>query len=199
MRRWVLAAVAAAMVAVPAAWAAPANEGALSAASPSYSWSGTAYGANIAGEPCNTDHSCEDTLLRVDDEGALTLKWTATAPAGPAWLGVTIMGSDAAGAEGDVVADGGGLEDGGTLTARLRPGHYLVRVAGLLTTLATYEMTATLKPKVVAAPPAPVPAAAPAPAAEPTPKPKQAKKAKCKAKKSKKGKKKQARCKRKKG
>ena len=192
MRRALLLALLAAGAFAPAAWGAPAFEGAVSAASPEFSWSGSAYGTNLAGEPCNTDHSCEDALLHVQDAGTLTLEWEATAPAGPAWLGVSVFASDAGGAEGTSKADGGGPADNGGVTVRLEAGYYLVRVAGLLTTLATYDMTARLKPR--AAPPAP--AVAP-PAAEPDPQPAAKTKRKCRKGKGKKAKRKYKRCKRK--
>jgi hypothetical protein len=167
-------------LAAPAS-AAPVASGSLSAAAPEFSWSGTAYGTNLAGEPCNTDHSCEDALLEIENAGTLAVGWTAAAPGGPAWLSVSVLKSDASGAEGEVLADGGGLEDTGSVTARLTEGYYLVRVAGLLTSLATYDATAKLKPKVVAT--------TTPPAVAPETKAPAAKKKSCKKRKSKKARK----------
>src|SRR4051812_47012587 len=149
MRRLIAIAItaAAALVAAPAALAAPA--GTLSAQKTTWKWTGTAYGTNLVGEPCNTDHSCEDFLLQVKDPGSLNLAWKGTAPAGPAWLGVTVYLSDAKGTvenEDEPFADGGGLQDDGATGAFADPGFYVVRVSGLLTSLATYEVTATLEP-----------------------------------------------------
>ena len=189
--RALIVAAALLVVAPAAAQAAPEREGSLSAASPEFAWSGSAYGFNLAGEPCNTDHSCEDTLLHVQDAGTLALDWQAAAPAGPAWLGVTVYGSDASGSEGDMKADGGGLEDSGGVTARLEAGYYLVRVAGLLTSVATYDITAKLKTRA-----APAPAAAP-PAADPAPQPAAKPRTKCRKGKGKKARRKYRRCKRK--
>jgi hypothetical protein len=152
MRRTLAAAVAALMLAAaPAALAAPDPEnGTVNAEQTSLKWTGTAYGTNIAGEPCNTDHSCEDFLLKVEVPGNLVVGWTAAAPAGPAWLGGTIIASDEQGTEGDVVADGGGLADDGTVGGYLDPGYYIVRLSGLLTTLATYDAEATFEPDLPA-------------------------------------------------
>jgi hypothetical protein len=172
------------------ALAAPDFNGSLSAASTTLAWEGTAYGTNIQGEPCDTDHSCEDMLVDVGDAGNVTIKWEATAPAGPAWLGVTVYKSDASGAEGAEVADGGGLEDTGTLAAKVQAGFYIVRVSGLLTSTATYKATATLKPSAPPAQPAPAPATTPPaqrqqqPASQPKPSSsKKTKKKSCKGKK----------------
>ena len=178
MRRLLLAVFLLALCAPATALAAPVREGSVSAAATVFAWEGDAYGFNLVGEPCNTDHSCEDTLLHVRDAGNVTFKWKGTAPAGPAWLSLTVYKSDASGTEGDEVADAGQLGDEGSVAARLPAGTYLVRVAGLLTTVATYEATATLKPSAPPAAPAPPPAAAePQPASEPKP---SAKKKKCK-------------------
>ena len=147
MRRILLAATAALMLTAAPALAAPTpDKGTVSADEPTAKWTGTAYGTNIAGEPCNTDHSCEDYLLKVDDAGTLTVDWKATAPVGPAWLGVSILESDENGTEGEEIADGGNLEDAGAVGGYVEPGYYLVRVSGLLTTLATYEANAVLEP-----------------------------------------------------
>jgi hypothetical protein len=145
MRRFfAIAFTAALLLAAPAASAEPA--GVLSAEETEFKWTGSAYGFNMVGEPCNTDHSCEDFLIKVDDPGAFNVSWTATAPAGPAWLSFTIYMSDESGAEGEPLADGGGLQDSGAVGTFVDPGYYLVRVAGLLTTLAEYEATAVLEP-----------------------------------------------------
>ena len=152
MRRTFLIAVAALLVGAPAAAAAPSQKGAVSAEQTTFAWTGTAYGVNMVGEPCNTDHSCEDILVEVKAPGQLTVDWDATAPAGPAWLGVSLYQSDATGAEGESVADGGGLQDSGAVGAFVDPGFYLVRVAGLATTLADYKATATLVPDEPAVP-----------------------------------------------
>jgi hypothetical protein len=146
MRRIFAIAAAATLLAAPAALAAPSQEGAVSAEQLEFKWTGQAYGFNMVGEPCNTDHSCEDILVEVEDPGFLTVSWTATAPAGPAWLAFSIYESDETGAEGESLADGGGLEDSGSVGTFVEEGFYLVRVAGLLTTLADYEATATLEP-----------------------------------------------------
>ena len=47
----------------PAALAEPAQKGAVGAEQTTFKWTGQAYGTNIAGEPCGTDHSCEDILV----------------------------------------------------------------------------------------------------------------------------------------
>src|SRR3954468_21241062 len=136
MRRIFAIAIAAAatLVAAPAALAAPA--GTLSKTTTTWKWTGSAYGTNLNGEPCNTDHSCEDFLLEVKDPGSLNIGWTAAAPGGtPAWLGVTIYASDAKGTEGEELVDGGDLADSGSVGAYADPGFYLVRFSGLLTTL----------------------------------------------------------------
>ncbi len=199
-RRITLVALAFAALAAPAASAAPVATGTVSAANPVFSWEGTAYGANIAGEPCNTDHSCEDALVTVETPGTLTIAWQGTALAGPAWLGVGIYESGPDGAEGKEVKTGGGLADAGQLVASIDKGYFLVRFAGLLTTTATYAAKATLEPDVEAlAPPVQevAPTTASAPAAKPKPKPKPKKKSSCKRKKGSK-KSKSKRCKKKK-
>ena len=138
-------AAAAVLVAAPAALAAPA--GTLSKTTTTWKWTGSAYGINLVGEPCNTDHSCEDLLMEVKNAGDVNVQWTATAPAGPAWIDMTVYSSDASGKTGgDEMASGGGLQDSGGLGAYLDPGFYLVHVEGLGTTLADYEATATLEP-----------------------------------------------------
>jgi hypothetical protein len=147
MRRIFAIAIAALLAIAPGALAAPTPEkGAVSAKQTTLKWTGTAYGTNLVGEPCNTDHSCEDFLLEVKDPGTLNIAWKGTAPAGPAWLGMTVYLSDAKGTEGEQFADGGGLQDDGAVGTFADPGFYLVRVSGLLTSLATYEATATLEP-----------------------------------------------------
>jgi hypothetical protein len=148
MRRIFAIAVAALLVGAPAAIAAPTPEkGAVGIDHTTFKWTGSAYGTNLNGEPCNTDHSCEDFLLEVKDPGSVSIGWEATAPGGtPAWLGVTIYASDEKGTEGDELVDGGDLADSGSVGAYADPGFYLVRFSGLLTTLATYEATATLEP-----------------------------------------------------
>ena len=199
--RTALIALVAAALAAPAASAAPVAQGTVSAASPVFSWEGTAYGFNLVGEPCNTDHSCEDALLAIETPGTLTIDWQATAPAGPAWLGVGLYESRPDGAEGKQVKDGGALADSGTLAAPVDKGYYLVRVAGLLTSTASYSAKATLEPDPESLAPAqavaPATASAP-PAAKPKPKAKP-KKRSCKRKKgSKKSKSKRCKKKRKK-
>src|SRR5436305_5084948 len=97
MRRIFAIAVAALLASAPAALAAPSKTGTVSSTHPKFAWTGTAYGTNLVGEPCNTDHSCEDILVHVTSPGFLNVDWSATAPAGPAWLGVTIFASDASG------------------------------------------------------------------------------------------------------
>ena len=213
MRRLAILATAVAMLAIaPAAFAEPAYKGSVGAESPKFTWEGDAYGFNMAGEPCNTDHSCEDTLIEVKSAGNLTAAWEAQAPAGPAWLSGTIYKSDASGAEGEELADGGDLSDSGQVAADVEPGFYIVRIAGLLTSVSTYKGTATLAVTEPAAAPAPPPAEqpkpqpqpdpAPAPAAQPAPAPaaapaaaapkpaaKKSKKASCKSKKAKRSKK----------
>jgi hypothetical protein len=147
MRRTFAIAIAALLVAAPAATAAPSpDKGAVGIDQTTFKWAGSAYGTDIQGEPCNTDHSCEDVLVQVKDAGSLNVDWTGTAPAGPAWLGVSIYASDAKGTEGDQLADGGALADTGAVGTYADPGYYLIRVSGLLTSLATYEATATLDP-----------------------------------------------------
>jgi hypothetical protein len=148
MRRIFAIAVAATLFAAPAALATPTpSKGTLSATKPKVSWTGLAYGTNLVGEPCNTDHSCDDFLLQVTTAGFVTVDFAGTpAAAGPAWLGGTIYQSDAKGTEGEQLADGGDLSDSSTVAADLAPGYYLVRISGLLTTLANYKATATLEP-----------------------------------------------------
>jgi hypothetical protein len=148
MRKLALLVTLATLAVASTAHAAPdPAKGSVSSASPTFGWKGSAYGTNIAGEPCNTDHSCEDFLLEVKDPGSVSIGWEATAPGGtPAWLGVTIYASDAKGTEGEELVDGGDLADSGSVGAYADPGFYLVRFSGLLTTLATYEATATLEP-----------------------------------------------------
>lgn len=159
----------------PAALAAPSpDKGSVSAESPTFAWNGTAYGFNLAGEPCNTDHSCEDVLVEVKDAGSMAVAWQGKAPAGPAWLSVTIYTADASGKEGEEIADGGGLADEGAVAAPVEPGFYLVRVAGLLTSAATYEATAKLEvdqPDAAPAPPAPESKPQPEPQPQPAPQP----------------------------
>src|SRR3712207_260451 len=88
----------------PAA-AAPVYEGGVSAASPTFTWTGGPLsGGNLAGEPCGSTHQCEDTLLHVGDAGELELKWEASSPNDQAWLNMSLYKSDAEGnAEGDAI------------------------------------------------------------------------------------------------
>ena len=137
--------VLALVLAAPAA-AAPVQTGTLSAASPSFEWSGGPLsGGNLNNEPCGTTHQCEDILLHTGNAGNLKITWQASSPAGQGWLSFTLYKSDADGnVEGEPVADTGAFDNEGALVAIVEAGHYVVRVGALLSAAATYDAQATL-------------------------------------------------------
>ncbi len=126
--------------------AAPVQTGSVSAASPTFTWTGGPLsGGNLAGEPCGTTHQCEDVLLHVGDGGQLEIAWKASSPSDQGWLNMSLYKSDAEGnAQGDAVAGTGAFDNQGALLATVEAGDYIVRAEALLSVAATYEATATL-------------------------------------------------------
>ena len=128
------------------AGAAPVQSGSVSAASPTFTWSGGPLsGGNLAGEPCGTTHQCEDILLHVGDAGELEIAWKASSPSDQGWLNMSLYKSDAEGnAQGEAVAGTGAFDNQGALLATVEAGDYVVRAEALLAVAATYDGTATL-------------------------------------------------------
>ena len=133
---------------VPAAAAAPAQSGSVSAGSPVFKWNGGPIsGVNLIGEPCGPSRQCEDILLAVGDRGSLEISWKADSPTGQAALNFELYKSDAEGnVEGDEpVADGGSFGSEGALKAFVEARHYVIRASALESAAATYEGEAALK------------------------------------------------------
>jgi hypothetical protein len=177
------------------AFAAPAQEGVVSAATPVFAWDGGAHnGAGAAAPPtgfnfvrCTPVYECEDTLVELKDGGDLTAE--AKAGEGANDIDVAIYNSDA---DGNIPDDPPGPDDAPlaedistnkdakTTAKKLKPGFYVIRVRFFDSMQGAYKGTATLKTAVapapapaLAAPAAPAPTAAPAP--EPASKPTQSK------------------------
>jgi hypothetical protein len=181
MKKFASLVVAAASVLLAAtAFAAPAREGAVSAAAPVYAWDGgpgNGSGQGVAAARCTPAvYECEDTLVELKDAGDLFAEVKAGAGAND--LDVAIYKSDesgttdsAPGADNPNAEDVSTGKDAKTTLKKVTPGYYVVRVRIFDGIQATWKGTATLK-----VPPPPVPPAtttppattAPAPASTPS-------------------------------
>ena len=175
MKTFALALVMATSLAVTA-FAAPAREGAVSAAVPVYAWDGgpgNGTGRGVAATRCTPGvYECEDTLVEVKDAGDLVAEIKAGENAND--LDVAIYKSDAdgttdsaPGADNPDVEDVSTGPDAKTTLKKAAPGFYVVRVRIFDGIQATWKGTATLK-----TPPPPVtPPATTTPPASTTPAP----------------------------
>jgi hypothetical protein len=168
------------------AFAAPAREGAVSAAAPVFAWDGGPHNGFGGTTPtgfgyvrCSPAYECEDTLVEVKDAGDLVAE--IKAGEGSSDLDVAIYKSDADGATPDdppgpddapLSEDISEGKDAKTTARKLKPGYYVVRVRFFTAQQGVYKGTASLKvppPPVAPAPGAPAPAPpATAPASTPT-------------------------------
>ena len=159
----VVAAVSVLMAAT--AFAAPAREGAVSAAAPVFAWDGgpgNGSGQGVAAVRCTPGiYECEDTLVKVNDPGDLVAEVKAGEGAND--LDVAIYKSDESGAtDSEPNADNPNAEDvstgpdAKTTLKKVTPGYYVVRVRIFDGVQAVWKGSATLKvppPPVTTTPP----------------------------------------------
>jgi hypothetical protein len=169
-----------ALIATPAL-AAPDRQGTVGASSPSYAWAGgpgTSYGVNLpelggasAGNFIGCFDGiadCEETLIKVDDAGTLTVTAKADDQSKDV-LDLYLYPSSADGTyddSGSDIAEGTGASEtpDEKITTQAKPGYYMAVVKFFDAAGDTYKGGATLSGFAA-------PAAAPAPSAAPEPAP----------------------------
>jgi hypothetical protein len=176
----ILLALLVAALAVPAAASAapsPDRAALLSAASPAFAWEGDRAQAAAPQQSAegydpnrctkNSDYYCDITLVRLDAAGGTTadLEFAISDfSVSFADFDLSIFTSDASGAPGELIANGGNLSAAGmeeTVTVpAAEPGYYLVTVSYYFSPDATFK--GSMKATGIVAPPVPAaPAAAP--------------------------------------
>jgi hypothetical protein len=176
MRKVVLAIMAAlsALLAVPAL----AADGTLSAASPTYKWTGgpangfgqealpATPGAGFANTRCSEVYACDNEHIELKEQGTLTID--IKAGEGSNDLDVRLYASDAEGSAPGApvpgqdppqpIAEDIRTDKDAKVTARnLKPGFYVAQVAFFSAQDGVYDGTATFVPSAPAAAPAPPP------------------------------------------
>jgi hypothetical protein len=189
-----LALILTAVIAAPAS-AAPDRSGTVGATAPSYAWDGgpgTSIGTNlpvVGGASVGNFvgcfegiADCEDTLIKVETAGTLTITAKADDTTDDA-IDLYLGPSDSTGAyddsEDDIAAgDGASATGDEKIVAKVTPGFYVAQVKFFLAQDVTYKGAAVLSgfaappaPVVVDTPPAPPAATAPAAPAQTTPAP----------------------------
>ncbi len=131
--RLFVTALLASLIAAAVALAAPARNATLNAASPSYKWTATGSGALAVADLYNAAgcipgiHDCDDTLLKVDAPGTLTVKTSSSDPAA-ADADLVLFESTEAGEPGKQLQGSGGTSAAEQVAAGVEPGYYLVRI-----------------------------------------------------------------------
>jgi hypothetical protein len=182
--RGLAALVAALTIVAASAFAAPARQGTVSAATPVFAWDGgpgNGSGQGVAAARCTPGvYECEDTLVEVKDAGDLFAEVKGGDAAND--LDIAIYKSDANGttdsapnADNPDAEDVSVGKDAKTTLKKAQPGFYVVRVRIFDGVQATWKGSATLKPPVGAAPapaatPTPAPSTTPPPQSQPAPK-----------------------------
>ncbi len=150
IRTLALATTAAALTITGAAQAAPNRTGTLSGPGAEYKWDG----GPISGAAATTDVydalgctpgliECDDTLLKVDTAGSLTIK-TGDASASAVDMDLFVYQSDASGTQGKLLKSSGGTDVNESTNFDADPGYYLVRMEAATSAQGTYKGTATL-------------------------------------------------------
>jgi hypothetical protein len=163
------AAIAAVALAAPAVLAAPDRTATISAANPTFKWTGgpgssfTTLNTNSASYPCDMPaHDCDYTLLNVTDPGTLKVKVSSSDP-NTIDAQVVLYLSDASGMKGKQLqaADSSTPTPNEALAAEIDAGYYLVEFDYEDAVLGNYAGEATLVPGEAAPPEAgPAPPAA---------------------------------------
>lgn len=176
LRRILGAALTLALVAAPAATAADRTT-TLGPGPGSYKWTATGSGwytySTVYDEiPCEAGNDCDDTLIRLNAAGTLSVDSRAAGP-NNADTAVKLFESDESGTVGKQLRsqDGGEPTADESFAAELEPGWYIVRIMFLASVAGSSNTEAKFEPlPVEAAPVAPVApvAEAPAPNAAPT-------------------------------
>ena len=176
-----------ALIATPAL-AAPDRQGTVGASSPSYAWAGgpgTSYGVNlpeIGGASAGNFigcfdgiADCEETLIKVDDAGTLTVTAKADDQSKDV-LDLYLYPSSADGTyddSGDDIAAGSGASEtpDEKITTQAKPGYYMAVVKFFDADADTYKGGATLSGFAAPSAGTPAPSAQPEPSAAPAPAP----------------------------
>ena len=150
----VIAVGAALTFAAPAA-AAPDRTATLGAGLPAFSWSGASNtGFVTTGDvgdqvPCDgPGKPCDDTLLKVESPGVLTLKTEGDGSGGDMDVDLFLYESDASGAVGKKLKESAGETPAEAIAIEVAPGYYLVQVEYYLQLGAGFKGSAALETAV---------------------------------------------------
>ena len=151
-------AVGAALAFAAPASAAPDRTATLGAATPAFSWSGaTNTGFVTTGDvgdqvPCDgPGKPCDDTLLKIDSPGVLTLKTEGDGSGGDMDVDLFLYESDATGAVGKKLKESAGETTAEAIALEVSPGYYLVQVEYYLQLGAGFKGSAALETAVATA------------------------------------------------
>ncbi len=153
-----LLAAASLLALAPAAVAAPARTGTV-AIGAEYAWDGGPLNGIAAVQDISdltgcqpAIAECDDTLLKVEATGALSVK-IGDASAAAVDLDLYVHESDASGKDGTIVKSSAGPTADEQTTLDVEPGYYLVRVRAAISGGGTFKGKATLEPPPVEPPP----------------------------------------------
>ncbi len=147
-----LIAVGAALTFAAPATAAPDRTATLGAGAPSFSWSGaSSTGFVTTGDvgdqvPCDgPGKPCDDTLLKVESPGVLTLKTEGDGTGGDMDVDLFLYESDASGTVGKKLKESAGETTSEAIAIKVAPGYYLVQVEYYLQLGAGFKGSAVLE------------------------------------------------------
>ncbi len=141
------------LVAAAVAFAEPARTGTVSAASPTFKWTGTGSGILATQDAMDAAgctpgiHDCDDTLLKVETAGQLTVKTSSTDPAASD-TDLQLFESDESGKEGKQLQEAAKPtpDPNEQVSAAVEPGYYIARIDYAIAANGSVDGEATLEP-----------------------------------------------------
>ena len=141
------------LVAAAVAFAEPARNGTVSASSPVFKWEGTGSGILATQDAMDAAgctpgiHDCDDTLLKVENAGQLTIKTTSSDPAA-ADTDLQLFESDESGKVGKQLQEGAKPtpDPNEQVSAAVEPGYYIARIDYAVAAQGVVNGEATLEP-----------------------------------------------------
>ena len=139
------------LVTASLAFAAPARNGTLSAASTVYKWQASGSGVLAVSNLYDAVgcvpglHDCDDTLIKVEAPGTLTVKTTSSDPKA-ADADLKLLESDESGKVGKQLQNSGGANANEQVAATVEPGYYIARIDYAVAAQGVVDGEAKLEP-----------------------------------------------------